>query len=62
MKHCSSARARRGRIRLRPLDMKRYGEELALLIEIFNDAWSENWEFMPFTQAEAAHSPRACGR
>jgi len=40
------------RVRVRPLDRKRFDEEIALLRDIFNDAWSENWGFVPFTAAE----------
>lgn len=42
----------RQRITVRPLDNKRFDEELAVLRDIFNDAWSENWGFVPFTEAE----------
>lgn len=52
----TSARLKRARsapeIAVRPLDMKRYNAELAVIIDIFNDAWSQNWGFIPFTQAE----------
>ncbi|HET6621590.1 MAG TPA: dATP pyrophosphohydrolase [Dongiaceae bacterium] len=41
-----------GRIRLRPLDMKNYKPDLAALLQVFNDAWSENWEMVPFAQPE----------
>jgi hypothetical protein len=41
-----------GRIRLRPLDMKNYKRDLAVLLQVFNDAWSENWEMVPFAQPE----------
>ncbi len=41
-----------GRVRVRPLDMKNYRRDLALALDIFNDAWSENWGMIPFTQAE----------
>ncbi|MFQ5536250.1 MAG: N-acetyltransferase [Gemmatimonadota bacterium] len=40
------------RITTRTLDAGRVEEELELLRDIFNDAWSENWGFVPFTQAE----------
>lgn len=40
------------RLRLRPIDMGRYGEEISLLADIFNDAWQRNWGFVPFTEAE----------
>ncbi|QWT21662.1 hypothetical protein KPL74_06560 [Bacillus sp. NP157] len=42
----------RDRIRVRPLDTKRFDEELAMLRDIFNDAWANNWGFVPFTEAE----------
>ncbi|WP_235919442.1 dATP pyrophosphohydrolase [Aureimonas psammosilenae] len=38
--------ARRGVV-LRQLEWKRYDEELAAIVSIFNDAWSENWNFLP---------------
>jgi hypothetical protein len=44
-------RARR-RISFRPMDFSRYDEEVMLLRDIFNDAWSENWGFVPLTEAE----------
>jgi hypothetical protein len=40
---------------LRKLDMKRYGEEVATLTEILNDAWRDNWGFTPTTEAETKH-------
>jgi hypothetical protein len=39
-------------VRTRPVRMKQFDEDIALLADIFNDAWSENWGFVPF-------SPRA---
>jgi hypothetical protein len=40
------------RIHVRPLNRKKFDEELAVLLDIFNDAWSDNWGFVPFTEAE----------
>ncbi|GGO16551.1 hypothetical protein GCM10007972_25770 [Iodidimonas muriae] len=40
---------------LREIDMSRYDEELRTIIDIFNDAWSENWGFVPLTTEEAAY-------
>ena len=37
---------------IRPLDRSRKAEELEALRDIFNDAWSENWSFVPFTKEE----------
>jgi hypothetical protein len=42
----------RERIKIRTLDLKNLGKEAAVIVEIFNDAWSENWGFVPFTLAE----------
>ncbi len=50
---------RQGHIKLRHLDMKRYDQDLADIIDIFNDAWSENWGFIPLTEAEARADARA---
>ena len=41
-----------GRITTRPLEKSRLKEDLAVLHDLFNDAWSDNWGFVPFTQAE----------
>jgi len=40
------------RATVRQIDPKRFGQEMSLLRDIFNDAWSENWGFVPFTDAE----------
>ncbi|MBE7216892.1 MAG: LptF/LptG family permease [Caulobacteraceae bacterium] len=48
-------RIRRGApegVRLRPLDMSRFDAEVATLTSILNDAWSQNWGFVPTTEAE----------
>ena len=41
--------------RLHEIDMRRYDDELETVIDIFNDAWSDNWGFVPLTHAEARH-------
>jgi hypothetical protein len=41
-----------GRIRIRPMRMAQLRDELKILSDVFNDAWSENWNFVPFTPAE----------
>ncbi|MEM7022376.1 MAG: GNAT family N-acetyltransferase [Pseudomonadota bacterium] len=43
------------RVQIRSVDMSRYREELAVIMDIFNDAWSENWGSVPFTEAEIKH-------
>ncbi|WP_395662943.1 dATP pyrophosphohydrolase [Aestuariivirga sp.] len=39
-------------IRVRPLDKKQLMSELEIIVAIANDAWSENWGFVPWTQEE----------
>lgn len=39
-------------VSLRPLDMSRFDAEVAVLTDILNDAWADNWGFVPTTQAE----------
>lgn len=46
------------RVRMRPLQAARYRAELDLLRELFNDAWAENWGFVPFTAEEFRHLGR----
>jgi hypothetical protein len=40
-------------VTIRTGDMKRFGEEIATILDVFNSAWSENWGFVPVTPAEA---------
>lgn len=41
-----------GEIAIRPLDKKHIKRDITIIMDIFNDAWSHNWGFVPFTQAE----------
>jgi GNAT superfamily N-acetyltransferase len=45
--------AERRHITTRPVDMSRFEAELRLLVGIYNDAWAENWGFLPVTDEEA---------
>ena len=47
-----STRARKGQFTLRSLKRERLLDEIETLRDIFNNAWTENWGFVPFTQAE----------
>ncbi|TVS12339.1 MAG: N-acetyltransferase [Wenzhouxiangella sp.] len=40
------------RVRLRPMDFSNFKNEISVLRDIFNDAWSANWGFVPLTRAE----------
>ncbi|MCC3245234.1 hypothetical protein LG047_07855 [Methylocystis sp. WRRC1] len=49
----SNRREWRDRLKLRPLNMDALKTgETALMQELFNDGWSGNWGFVPFTKAE----------
>jgi hypothetical protein len=37
----------------RPMAPSRFREELRTVVDVFNDAWAENWGFVPMTAAEA---------
>ncbi len=39
-------------VKTRKISKGRLAEELDLIFQIFNDAWSENWGFLPFTREE----------
>jgi GNAT superfamily N-acetyltransferase len=39
-------------VSVRPLDKKNLMKELEIIVSISNDAWSENWGFVPWTQEE----------
>lgn len=41
-------------VRLRPFDRAQRARDLGIMRDIFNDAWSNNWGFVPFTEAEFA--------
>lgn len=43
-----------GRIRVRPLNKRALACEVEILRDLFNDAWAENWGFVPFTREELA--------
>lgn len=47
---------RSDRISVRKVDKSRFDEEAALILAILNDAWSDNWGFVPLTDAEIAYA------
>ena len=40
------------RIKVRPVDKSKFDEEAAIILGILNDAWSDNWGFVPLTPPE----------
>jgi hypothetical protein len=49
---------RNPRIRIRKVDKSRFGEEAAIILNLLNDAWSDNWGFVPLTEAEIAFAAK----
>jgi GNAT superfamily N-acetyltransferase len=48
----------RPEVRVRTANMKRFDEEVRTILELYNEAWSENWGFVPATKAEARQMSR----
>lgn len=42
------------RINVRPVNKARFAEEAELILGILNDAWSDNWGFVPLSEPEIA--------
>jgi len=51
-----SAGRKNPRIRIRETVKKQFEAEARLLLGILNDAWSDNWGFVPLTEAEIAYA------
>lgn len=49
-----SSGERNSRVNIRKVDKSRFDEEAHLILSILNDAWSDNWGFIPLTDAEIA--------
>ena len=47
---------RNPRIRIRTVDKSAFDEEAAIILHILNDAWSDNWGYIPLTDAEIAYA------
>jgi hypothetical protein len=52
----AAERAQRGAdLSVRPIDMRHYHRDAAFFKEVYNQAWSKNWGFVPLTDAELEH-------
>lgn len=49
-----AAGEKNARIRIRKVDKKNFDAEAALIMGLLNDAWSDNWGFVPLTDSEIA--------
>ncbi|MFQ5559758.1 MAG: hypothetical protein ACE5FU_04115, partial [Nitrospinota bacterium] len=46
----------KGTIDIRHIDMKNLKSELKIVLDIYNEAWSKNWGFVPMTDAEISET------
>jgi hypothetical protein len=44
------------RVRIRKINKSRFDEEAALILAILNEAWSDNWGYIPLTDSEIAYA------
>ena len=51
-----AAGERNPRIRIRLIDKSRFNEEARLILNLLNDAWSNNWGYVPLTESEIAYA------
>lgn len=49
----------RGKLEIRPINMKRFKEEVRLIRDIYNSAWEKNWGFVPMDDAEFDHMAKS---
>jgi hypothetical protein len=42
-------------ILIRPMRPSKFMDDVNIVMDIFNDAWSENWGFIPFSDAQITH-------
>ena len=47
---------RNKRVRIRKVDKSCFDREAAIILNLLNDAWSDNWGFVPLTAAEIAYA------
>jgi hypothetical protein len=47
---------RNPRIRIRKVDKSKFNEEARIVLNLVNDAWSDNWGYVPLTESEIAYA------
>jgi GNAT superfamily N-acetyltransferase len=55
LRKIATARAGKFGVKIRQLNLKEIKEESQRIRTIYNQAWQENWGFVPFTEAEMEH-------
>ena len=56
IKRMVAAGEKNSRIRIRNVDKSKFDREAAIILNLLNDAWSDNWGFVPLTDAEIAYA------
>ena len=56
IKRMVAAVERNPRIRIRNVDKSKFARDSAIILNLLNDAWSDNWGFVPLTEAEIAYA------
>jgi hypothetical protein len=46
---------KKSNISVRTVDMKKFKDEVGIIRQVYNDAWSRNWGFVPMTEDEFDH-------
>jgi hypothetical protein len=46
---------KKSNISVRAVDMKKFKDEVGIIRQVYNDAWSRNWGFVPMTEDEFEH-------
>jgi GNAT superfamily N-acetyltransferase len=44
---------------VRHVDMRQFQRDLGIILDIFNDAWSDNWGYVPLTTSEIKHAAKS---
>jgi GNAT superfamily N-acetyltransferase len=47
---------RNPRIRIRPVDKSKFNEEARVILNLLNEAWSNNWGYVPLTESEIRYA------
>ncbi len=52
----AEAMKKRSKITVRPVNMKKFESELKRIQKVYNEAWIQNWGFVPMTEREFEHT------
>jgi GNAT superfamily N-acetyltransferase len=58
LRKIANVRGSKQQVQIRPINLKELAPESRRLRAVFNQAWENNWGFVPLTEAEAEHMAR----